>query len=105
MATHANSTSASKFDRSAIMREAWRLFHEARRIRESIHGSRPFDRADFGWRLQIAWANARQSLFSPNEQKRAQIEREISRLSYLPLHMNIERRCAALRAELAALAV
>lgn len=104
MAALSNSIPDSKIDRAAIMRTAWENYRRWHAVRESIHGPRAFDRAEFAWKLRCAWAGAKRAAMSEAERRADAIRAEIDALKFKSFHINTEPTRARLNTELAALA-
>lgn len=95
---------AAKPNLTAIMRQAWAFYRNWHRVQESIHGPRAFDRAEFAFKLQIAWHDAKLAAMPSVERRKAEIREEIASLSYKPARINIEPIRQRLEAELSTLA-
>lgn len=92
------------FDKAAILRAAWANYRRRHNTRAAIHGPQSFDRADFAFMLQIAWADAKHAALSPREQEIAVIRGELDALNYKPARVDTTAARMRLRARLSALA-
>lgn len=81
---------AAKFDRTAIMQAAWASYRGWHGRQESIHGPRPFNRAEFAFRLQIAWRDAKRAAMTANDRRRDEIRSQIEFLKFKSGAINIE---------------
>ena len=100
MATLANSISAPKIDRAAVMRAAWEqtkawYLHRGRAFK--------FVKAEFQWALRCAWHDARLALMTEAERQIDQFERALARLTYGNDSASNRAYERELRAELASL--
>ena len=78
------------FNRSEIFRSAWASYRGWHARQESIHGPRPFNRAEFAFRLQIAWRDAKRDMMTANERRRNEIRTQIELLKFKSGAINIE---------------
>lgn len=101
MATRATTTSS---DRAAIMRAAWASYRRFHAMQESIRGPRTFDRNEFRFKLQFAWAEVRKAQMTATERRKTEIKQEIASLAYKPARIDIFPMQRRLEAELSALA-
>ncbi|HEV7254078.1 MAG TPA: hypothetical protein VGN97_13415 [Mesorhizobium sp.] len=102
------------FDRSEILKDAWRRFRNIRRDYKPWQIERGHVDGSFAHCLRTAWRIAKENAAKeaaearlatgPNAERAATIRQSIEWLNYAPAHMNVEHSRAALQAELAALA-
>lgn len=93
---------AATFDRSAIMQAAWASYRGWHARQESIHGPCPFNRAEFAFRLQIAWRDAKRNLMTTNDRRRDEIRSQIELLKFKSGAINIEPIRRKLESQLSA---
>lgn len=95
---------ATRLNRSAIMKAAWENYRHWHAVRESIHGPMKFCRKEFAFKLQIAWRNVKLAAMSGIERRCAAIRAEIDGLKYKSFQINTEPTRTRLEAELWSLA-
>jgi len=95
---------AVSLDRAAIMKAAWESYRRWHSVRESIHGPRHFDRAEFAFKLQIAWHDAKLAVLTPVQCRAEAIRAKIDGLKYKSFQINTEPMRTRLEAELRTLA-
>lgn len=95
---------AARLDGAAIMTAAWANYHRWHSVRESIHGPRVFDRREFAFKLQCAWADVKLAALTPVQRRAETIRTELDGLKFKSFAINTEPMRARLTAELSALA-
>jgi hypothetical protein len=92
----------AKFDRAAIMQAAWASYRGWHARQESIHGPRAFNRAEFAFRLQIAWRDAKRAAMTANDRRCDEIRTQIEFLKFKSGAINIEPIRRKLESQLSA---